>query len=124
MHLSDLLAQQICRIWQRIGLTIYVSNRVARPTSITNSVYLLAIVAIPTHRSCPLLICSSLLLMCTTGLLCGGKGCQHYTFISKVVCCCRYTQAARCTWGTCMCSIELYSCLFCINDLYDIGYLL
>ena len=53
------------------------SNRAAQPTSITNRVFLLAIVATPID--CMFyLICSSHLLMCTSGLLFAGKNRQQH----------------------------------------------
>ena len=54
----------------------YASNQVAWPTSVTNSVLLLAIVATPIDRA-HYLICSNLLLMRTTGLLFVGKSRQQ-----------------------------------------------
>ena len=57
----------------------YASNRVARPTSITNSVFLLAIIATPIDRAHYLLY-SNLLLMRTTCLLFVGKGRQQHKF--------------------------------------------
>ena len=45
-HLSDSKGQQICRIWQK-NWPHYATNRVAQPMIVTNSVFLLAIIATP-----------------------------------------------------------------------------
>ena len=65
------------------NLPHYALNQVAQPTSVKNSVFLLAIIATPLDRA-HYLLCSSLLFMHTIiGLLIVGTGRQQHT--SKVV---------------------------------------
>ena len=76
---SVLLAWRTCRIWQKFNWLQCAQNRVARPTGITNSVSMLAIIAMPINSAhyaydnmC--ITYSVLTCTCATGLICIGKG--------------------------------------------------